>query len=366
MHKVRRFVLDCLNVDLKREERRVELKVRAPLKPWEIQELEVDWGTIPGLGKPFLKQPGAEKFLLWLGLRPEFEVTEKELPDGHLEVVSAVKILSKRTREKMFDGPACSCSTMESNFRFRFVAIEENETPPTRDEAEELTRKGLGKWKKARRWVNGRQTEPEWIWHRRYDNPNINDERNKVRQMAQKRALVKCVKNMGAMSELFAADPSEWDMTEEQDEGNPYREKDYTPEGNRIVDSAGFSPSGKAVTREAQHAQTQAVGQAKAETLKETIAERQKEAGNGSQAQPPAKFAVDRKVWLYEMPGDTMDVWVTGWLSDVEVCKFLRDTLAKQRPSKNNKAGWVIDGQYVVDFRKLCRKLNLELTDAHN
>jgi hypothetical protein len=385
MHKVRRFVLDCLNVDLKREQKRVELKARAPLKEWEIQELETDWGTIPGLDKPFLKQPGAEKFLLWLGLRPEWEVTEKELPDGHLEVVSAVKVLSKRTKEKVFDGPACSCSTMESNFRFRFVMIEENETPPTREEAEELVRKGLGKWKKARRWVRGQRLEPEWIWHRRYDNPNIHDERNKVRQMSQKRSLVKCVKNMGAMSELFAADPSEWDMTEEADEGSPYQDQDFTPEGNRIVDAKGFSLSGKPITKEAQQTEQterarkvyeekrQAMGEAgkghpewregQAAPDKPLPPKKAEKASQPSQeaAKPPIP-QTERKIWIRGV-ANSLDAAVAGYLDDPTMVQFLVDVSASSAIHEGKK--WYrIPDQYVLGFRTLCEKLGLPIVEG--
>src|SRR5271170_3167268 len=153
MNKVRRSVVDCLNMDLKRALKRVEMKLQAPLRDWERAELEVDWGTIPGIDKPFLKQPGAEKVCMWLGLRPQFETTEHELPDGHLEVITAVKMFHKKTKELVFEGPACSCSTMESNFRFRFVMIEETETPPNQEEAKRLKQEGKGKWKKASRWI---------------------------------------------------------------------------------------------------------------------------------------------------------------------------------------------------------------------
>ncbi len=52
-----------------------------------------------------------------------------------------------------------------------------------------------------------------WIYQERVENPNIYDERNKVRQMGEKRAFVKSIKRMGALSQVFQEDPNEWPET---------------------------------------------------------------------------------------------------------------------------------------------------------
>ena len=60
------------------------------------EKFEIDWGTIPGVDKPFLKQPGAEKFCFWLNIRPKYFKTEIDLGAGHLEMVCHVIAYSKK------------------------------------------------------------------------------------------------------------------------------------------------------------------------------------------------------------------------------------------------------------------------------
>jgi hypothetical protein len=252
--RIRRFVSMCLNTELQKAIKR--------LKPGEAldkdlrKKLEIDWGTIPNVDKPFLMQPGAEKFLLWLNLRPKFMVTELELGNGHLEIVCYVILYSKKSGDEVFEGPRCSCSSMESNFRYRFEERDPGKEPfPSREQAEKLKREGLGKWRKKTIWAKNRRTGEEWVWFDRIENKNIHDERNKVRQMGEKRALVKCVRNFGAVSEIFTSDPNEWDVPAEE-EGTPYDDADHTPGGRKIVDHEGFSPTGKPVTQNAKAKQT--------------------------------------------------------------------------------------------------------------
>lgn len=262
MERVRRFVSKALNVDLQRELAKLAKK---KLKPDEHNKeevalrdrFEVDWGTIPGVDKPFLKQPGAEKFMFWLNLRPKFFPREIDKPDGHLEIVCKVIVYSKKTKEEVFEGPDCSCTTMESNYRFRWA---ERAIKPPQEDADKLKAAGLGKWKKKRVWAHGKPATDEWVWLDRIENPNIHDERNKVRQIGEKRALVKCIRNMGAISEIFTSDPSEWEQ-EVVEEGSPVDDQDFTPEGRRILTKEGKSPSGRYQTFESEHREQKAAAQ---------------------------------------------------------------------------------------------------------
>lgn len=244
LERVRRFVTKALNVDLQKA--MVKLDARKDLNPKQRvdeevalrRRLEIDWGTIPGVDKPFLMQPGAEKFLLWLNLRPRYTVREMEAPGGHLEVVASVTMYSKKTGEEVFQGPDCSCSTMETNFRYVWA---ETVKPPD-DIVDTLKAQRMGRNFKQVKWVKGNRIE-QWVWQQRVEKPNIYDERNKVRQIGQKRALVKGVRNLGALSQIFTADPSEWEI--EPDDGGPEDEMDYTPSGRRIITAEGTSPSGR-------------------------------------------------------------------------------------------------------------------------
>lgn len=248
--RIRRFISACLNVDLQAAERRAKQEGKELDKDLR-KRLEIDWGTIPGVDKPFLMQPGAEKILHWLQIRPKFVKQEQDLGDGHLEVICRVVFYSKITGEEVFEGPDCSCSTMETNFRYVWA---EADTMPSDEEKERLKAIKMGKMQKVFEWKKGKKVGERWAWFIRVDNPNIHNERNKVRQMGQKRGLVKGVRQMGAISSIFNSDPSEWDLEPEDTEGSPETEMDYTDGGRRILKD-GVSPSGKYVSPEAQQKQ---------------------------------------------------------------------------------------------------------------
>lgn len=257
LEQIRRFVTKCFNVDL--HQAIAKLEPGKALDPDIRKRLEVDWGTIPGVDKPFLMQPGAEKFLLWLNLRPKFVKRETELPGGHLEIVTHVVFYSKKTGEEVFEGPDCSCSTMESNYRFRWA---DSETKPPQADVDRLKQSGMGRFRRKAIWVRGKKTGEEYVWQERIENPNIYDERNKVRQIGEKRGLVKGVKNMGAMSELFNADPDEWNLPDEPTE-DPRDAIDYTESGRRIVMPDGKTPSGRETTWEGSKQAAQKVAEEK-------------------------------------------------------------------------------------------------------
>jgi hypothetical protein len=246
LERIRRFVSQCLNIDLQRAEAKAK-ELGNVLDEDTRKRLEIDWGTIPGVDKPFLMQPGAEKMMKWLQLRPKFITTSVDHPAGHLETISHVLLYSLLTGEEVFEGPDASCTTMETNFRYVWAEAKD----PGQDEKERLKLMGMGRNREV--WKRGSKV---WVWQVRIDNPNIWNERNKVRQMAEKRGLVKCLRQMGAISAIFNADPSEWNLGDEQ-EDELEAKQDYTPEGRRILID-GKSPSGKYVTPEARRAQAKA------------------------------------------------------------------------------------------------------------
>lgn len=286
MEQVRRFITKCMNVDLgialaklRADDKMVPAdKVKAET---DIRSrLEIDWGTIPGVDKPFLKQPGAEKVLFWLNLKPEFVTQEITLGEGHLEIVCRVNVIHKKTKEHVFQGPDCSCTTMESNYRFRYV--ERTDGPPPRDdEKDRLVAAKLGYFRKKKEWKNGKYVGDKWVWYDRVENPNIYDERNKVRQIGQKRALVKCCRNMGALSEIFVADPGEWEIPD-LDEGSPAMDMDYT-EGGRKITVDGKAPSGR-TDYEANWKRREADGESKLTDAQREIVDRKKKEAESKSA----------------------------------------------------------------------------------
>ena len=212
---VRRFISKGLNQALQRAEAEAKKKGK-PLTDTQRRKLEIDYGTIPGVNKPFLLQPGAEKIAKWLKVRPVYDTTDTDLGNGHLEVVARVRLLDRATQEEVFQGPRCSCSSMEPNFRYRWVTADPQ---PSKDWIfkEGRVRKAEGTGKSVKEWKNGQQTG-DWLWQDRLENKDVHGERNKVRQMGEKRALVKAIRNYGALSEIFTEDPSEWAFPADEDE----------------------------------------------------------------------------------------------------------------------------------------------------
>jgi hypothetical protein len=261
IEQVRRFVKSGLNVGLQ------QLLKRFPKLPADDRrraELMIDYGTIPGVNKNFLLQPGAEKICLWLNVRPVYDSTERELPDGHLEVIARCRLLAKQSGEEMFSGPSCSCSSMETKFRYRFEKRDTDTIPaPDDQEAKKLKSMGLGKWVKNK-FKKG--NEPNWFWFDRIENRDIADVRNNVRQMAHKRALVKVVRNFGAMSEIFTEDPTEWNFDDAGGEPDAIEQLQRTPGGREIIEHpAGQQLAGTKAAAEAVAERKKAEYQAKQE-----------------------------------------------------------------------------------------------------
>ena len=223
LESVRRFITRALNTGYQRELKKIGKRAPTELEKKKLKSLEIDFGTIPGVNKKFLLQPGAEKLCLWLHVRPVYETSVEAIPDkaGHIDVVSRCRLFAVGSSEEVYSGPMASCSSMESNFRYRWVKMDPQ---PTREWSfgEGKMAKALGTHKCYPVYKDNVKTG-DWEWSQRADNPNIYDERNKVRQMAEKRALVKAIRNFGAMSEIFTEDPSEWVLEDESNtpEGTP-------------------------------------------------------------------------------------------------------------------------------------------------
>jgi hypothetical protein len=247
LERVRRFISQCLNVDLQIAEKKAEAEGKQ-LDADVRKRLEVDWGTIPGIDKPFLLQPGAEKFMHWLQIRPVYHKNFIDLGEGHIEMAAFVKLFSRVSGEEVFEGPECSCSTMETNYRYVWAEMDKK---PDEETMNRLKAIKMGKNQLVFEWRKGKKVGQRCAWFERVDNPNIHNERNKVRQMGQKRALVKAIRNMGAISQIFSADPSEWIIEQEDHDGTPETEMDYTEQGGEVLVN-GKSRSGRREARQAE------------------------------------------------------------------------------------------------------------------
>lgn len=171
---------------------RVRAFIKAGLK------VGFDFAKIPGTKRPTLLQPGAEKVALYLGVRPEYGIKTNDLGNGHLEYEVICTLVSHKNSKVVGQGVA-SASTMESKHRYRYVPTTDR---PEEEEATILKVKGLGKYQKV--W--DRDGNSEWAWHERIENPNPWDVRHTVLLMCCKRANVKAVRTLAALSEIFAQD----------------------------------------------------------------------------------------------------------------------------------------------------------------
>lgn len=221
----------------------------------------IDYDNIPGTNGKTLLQPGAEKIALWLKVRPYFETVETPMEGGHIEVVVRTHMLPTLVydlimqviekgggniessvqaiiRASELSNATASCSTMETNFRYRWADMrDENEVPvqPDKMKAARLKAINMGRHIPAKMHFGkivplthadkkAKMAVEYWIWQERVENPNIYDERNKVRQMGEKRSFVKSIKRMGALSEVFQEDPNEWPETLDVKPENPTEE----------------------------------------------------------------------------------------------------------------------------------------------
>lgn len=311
LETVRRYITKNLNTGYQREIKKLKGKPPTPAQEKRLKELEIDYGTIPGVKKKFLLQPGAEKICQWLRVRPHYETSVESIPDhlGHIDVVSRVKLFAGS--EEIFSGPLASCTSMESNYRFRWAKMP---TQPTYEWAigEGKVAKDLGTHKSMPVYENGVKTG-KWEWFIRKDNPNVWDEHNKVRQMGEKRALVKAVRNFGALSEIFTEDPSEWVL-----------------ESDMPVTTAVEEPMQAAgtVTREAP-----------------------------KQEEQPAAPTVDKTVRIV-WPSDTAEVAMV-YMQSVDLAEKIRDFCEWN----GTKMGWQSPASYVPDVATIAQTLGLTVIE---
>ena len=162
------------------------------------------YGVIPGVQKPSLMQPGAEKICFMFHLVPHYDITKEPIEGlpGHREYTCTCSLYDSDGVKR---GEAvASCSTMESRYRWRDGWEDTGQPIPSdaRDRKQEYRKQGLGMKK-----VNG-----AWLWVRfidRQENPDIADQWNTVCQMAQKRAFVRAVRSATAASDIFTQDIEE-------------------------------------------------------------------------------------------------------------------------------------------------------------
>ena len=142
-----------------------------------IMREDEHYGTIPGTKKPSLYKPGAEKLGLVFRLRPEYQITRSDLPNGHREYEVVCTLIHIPTGQSVGQGVG-NATTMEGKYRFRGGEKEGTGQPIPK---EYWNLKKIGKFDEAQAAIGGPGFAPgkvEGKWEicsigekQEYDNP---------------------------------------------------------------------------------------------------------------------------------------------------------------------------------------------------
>ena len=147
-----------------------------------------DYGEIPGTQKPTLLKPGAEKILMMLGLKSEYEIIT-QIEDWQKGVFSyTIRCILSHRDEKITEGLG-SCNSLEDKYRYRWVRG--TELPDT------VNRENL----KVKVSDYGEKYDKY-----RIENDEIYSQVNTILKMAKKRAQIDAVLTVASLSEIFTQD----------------------------------------------------------------------------------------------------------------------------------------------------------------
>lgn len=174
------------------------------------------FGIVPGTNskKPSLLKAGAEKLCLMFRLAPRFEITEKDLGNGHKNVQVICTLTHINTSAFWGQGVA-SCSTMESKYRYRSGAGASTGIQVPKDF---WNLRRAGKSQEAMEMIGGKgyttMKGEDGLWYiaekiEKVENPDIADVYNTVLKIAKKRALVDATLTATAASDIFTQDLEE-------------------------------------------------------------------------------------------------------------------------------------------------------------
>jgi hypothetical protein len=190
----------------------------------EIMVENTHYGVIPGTDKPTLYLAGAETLCTVFRFAPDFEIDERVLPNGHIQV-RATCTLTHIPTGQILARLSGSCSTMEGKYRFRDdEAISTGERIPK----EYWNLKNSGKEKEAFELIGGKgfkplKTDEGYFIARKtglkVENPTPEDLHNTVLKMAEKRAFVGAVRLATGASDIFTLnDPGPGDPQTRREE----------------------------------------------------------------------------------------------------------------------------------------------------
>lgn len=156
---------------------------------------DVDYGKIPGVAKPSLFKPGAEKLRLWFGLMPEFEVNVNkiELADDKF-ILSVDSICLLKNSVGMTAGWCqANCNSHEDKYKDQVRWYTDTKLPDGLDKRDLESKEFDGNWGKYTKYKVQSETDPYNIL-------------NTLVKMSQKRAFVGAVLMATGTSQRFTQD----------------------------------------------------------------------------------------------------------------------------------------------------------------
>ncbi|WP_345948678.1 hypothetical protein ABDD95_17700 [Mucilaginibacter sp. PAMB04274] len=159
----------------------------------EVLVKDQDYGVVPGVQKPTLLKPGAEKLMNLYGLSVEFECTDKVLDIQSKFIAYTYKATAKNRDGRIVT--QCEGSVNSFEPKYRYVWLEK--AKPVQATQDKLKAEGNGKFRKG---ATG------WSWVERTENPDLLGLQNTMQKMAQKRAFVGAILLATNASEFFTQD----------------------------------------------------------------------------------------------------------------------------------------------------------------
>jgi len=181
------------------------------------------YGLVPGVSKPTLLKPGAEKLCVLFRLAPHYERELVYGPGDHLTAIVACTLRHAPTGMVIATGEGL-CTTRESKYAYRRAEMEcpDCGQPAIVRSAKKsayfcIRDKGGCGHRFAFGSEQGRELDGQEVG--RKENPDLCDSWNTVLKMADKRALVAAVLNGTAASDVFTQDVEE--TARQQASGEP-------------------------------------------------------------------------------------------------------------------------------------------------
>jgi len=212
--------MDNKALDLTQNTRHLQMTSIDDMKVWysdfvrfskEILKENLDYGKIPGVAKPTLLKPGAEKLRFVYGLGVEMtQIATKE--DDQTKTYDYTYKASVRSKSgQILAECEGNANSHESKWKYNWIPSDKR---PAKEEAEKLKAQKLGKWGK---------TDSGWVWLERQENPDILGLKNTLIKMAQKRAFVGAMLIATGASEFFTQDVEDMVIDDEQVKTEPIK-----------------------------------------------------------------------------------------------------------------------------------------------